>query len=558
MQRQPRRLCAEQALRLILQYDEGEDHPEADDEENYFNDDEILHPRTSSAHNERGDGRSEDEQVEVEEEDDGNIQIFGDDSDDEETLDDVEFTSAANIQYSSQPFQNRRRQRNILTESSRSLAHPRTEIESFLLFIDESMLRTLHRYTNRKAVDLRRTVPRQYNWMDDFTFDDILACIGILLSAGVDRDNFSALEDLWNPIESRPFYRVVMSSQRFKFFLRCARFDNFRDRRTRLPNDRLAAISEFWQQFVSNLRRVYIPEEVITVDEQLVGYRGRIPGRTYIPSKPRKYGIKIFWACEAKTGYALNGCIYQGKQGNEVHRNLGHDIVMELLRPYFGSGREVVTDNYFTSHGLAVSLLEQNLSLLGTMRSHRREIPEELRGTRRPITSSLFAFDHENKITLVSYIPKKNKNVILLSSSHFEKHVLPEMDNKPEMIIDYNFGKKGVDQLDEEVEEFTCRRKTVRWPLLIFFNMLDVAAFNAFVLMKKEGYQGSRKSFLKNLRKQLATESAKKRFQRNKKLPTSVKEAASAYGFLRAPMVSFQFHKILFLDTCCTLVLVRA
>ena len=69
------------------------------------------------------------------------------------------------------------------------------------------------------------------------------------------------------------------------------------------------------------------------------------------------------------------------------------------------------------------------------------------------------------------------------------------MDNKPEMIAHYNFGKKGVDQLDEEVEEFTCRRKTVRWPLLLFFNMLDISAFNAFVLMKKNGYRGSRNFF---------------------------------------------------------------
>ena len=50
---------------------------------------------------------------------------------------------------------------------------------------------------------------------------------------------------------------------------------------------------------------------------------------------------------------------------------------------------------------------------------------------------------------------------------------IPSMANKPELIIDYNFGKKGVDQLDKAIEEFSCRWKTVRWPLLLFFNILD-------------------------------------------------------------------------------------
>jgi hypothetical protein len=55
----------------------------------------------------------------------------------------------------------------------------------------------------------------------------------------------------------------------------------------------MAAINEIWDVFVRNLRLYYIPKDILTVDEQLLGYRGLIPGRTYLPSKPRKYGLKI-------------------------------------------------------------------------------------------------------------------------------------------------------------------------------------------------------------------------------------------------------------------------
>ena len=53
------------------------------------------------------------------------------------------------------------------------------------------------------------------------------------------------------------------------------------------------------------------------------------------------------------------------------------------------------------------------------------------------------------------------------------------------MILDYNQRKGGVDMFDKNLEEFSCRRKTVRWPLLFFYNMLDAAADNSYILLKK-------------------------------------------------------------------------
>ena len=203
-----------------------------------------------------------------------------------------------------------------------------------------------------------------------------------------------------------------------------------------------------------------------------MGYRGRIPNRTYIPSKPRKYGLKIFWACESSSGYALNGISYRGKEGDQVHRNLAQDIVMRLLESYFGTGRDVCTDNFFTSYDLAKQLLQENLTLLGTMRRHRREVPGSL-NRKMEIYSSKFLFNHMNGICLVAYQAKKNKNpVMLLSTSHADNSVATNETKKTVMILDYNKRKGGVDIFDENLEEFSCRRKTVRWPLLFFTILL--------------------------------------------------------------------------------------
>ena len=61
----------------------------------------------------------------------------------------------------------------------------------------------------------------------------------------------------------------------------------------------------------------------------MVGFNGRVHWKQYNPSKPTKYGIKIWCAAESKTGYMLNFSVYTGKQDNAQH-GLGHHIVMNV------------------------------------------------------------------------------------------------------------------------------------------------------------------------------------------------------------------------------------
>ena len=201
------------------------------------------------------------------------------------------------------------------------------------------------------------------------------------------------------------------------------------------------------------------------MDKQLVGYRGRIQGRTYMPSKPRKYGQKIFWAYKSSTGYALNAIAYDGREGDQVHRNLGQDIVLRLLEPYYRTRKDVCTDKFFTSYNLAKLLLKKSLTISGAIRNHRREIPHFL-NNRMELYSSTFLYNHDDGVCLVAYQAKRNKKpVVLLSSTHTNSLDTADECKKPLMILDYSQRKGGVDMFDENLEEFSCCRKTVRWPL---------------------------------------------------------------------------------------------
>jgi hypothetical protein len=55
------------------------------------------------------------------------------------------------------------------------------------------------------------------------------------------------------------------------------------------------------------------------------------------------------------------------------------------------------------------------------------------------------------------------------------------------LITDYSCEKSGADQMDENMAEFTCLRKTARWPLVTFSNILYVAVKNSYIHIKREG-----------------------------------------------------------------------
>ena len=74
---------------------------------------------------------------------------------------------------------------------------------------------------------------------------------------------------------------------------------------------------------------------------------------------------------------------------------------MRLLVPYFVTGRDVCIDNFFTSYDLPKQLLLENLTLLRTIRRHRREVPGSL-NRKMEIYSSKFLFNHMNGICLVA------------------------------------------------------------------------------------------------------------------------------------------------------------
>ncbi|KRX29810.1 hypothetical protein T05_779, partial [Trichinella murrelli] len=108
-------------------------------------------------------------------------------------------------------------------------------------------------------------------------------------------------------------------------------------------------------------------------------------------------------------------------------------VVLDMVKGL--KGHNVTCDNFFTAYSLGVELKKKNLTLVGTP-----ELPRELLQLQgRKLNSSTFAFSED--CTIVSYRPKKNKNVMVLSNMHNDNQVCDGKGSKPDIILHYNITK---------------------------------------------------------------------------------------------------------------------
>ena len=108
---------------------------------------------------------------------------------------------------------------------------------------------------------------------------------------------------------------------------------------------------------------------------------------------------------------------------------------------------------------------------------------------------------------LVSYVPKPEKTVILVSTLEVDKEIDPDSEEqqKPSVITFYNATKGGVDTADQMCATYNVARNIKQWPKVVFFAMLNVAGINSQVIYLGD-HLGTIKGrmFLKMLSKELA------------------------------------------------------
>lgn len=290
--------------------------------------------------------------------------------------------------------------RNINTDSA---------LSAFLLLFDQSLINFVANCTTEHGKETDQT------WNIDS--EELLKFIALTYARGVLGMTHFDLKECWNKQWGHPLFSNSMPRDRYLSIMSNLRFDKKNSRTQRLQSDKFALASSLWDKFISNSRACFNPGESVTADEQLYPMKSRCRFIQYMANKPDKFGLKFWLLVDLRTKYLLNGFPYLGKdESRPLNQQLGEYIVMRLAEPFFNSGINITTNNYFTSVSLAEKLKNHKITLVGTIRKNRKELPNSVK-----INKSLYStttYKNQYGHTLTDYQCKKNKNVLLLSTLH--------------------------------------------------------------------------------------------------------------------------------------------
>lgn len=360
---------------------------------------------------------------------------------------------------------------------ARRSIRPESVLSSFRLIFDSAINRIIKSCTESEA---KRCGDTSFT----ISYDELDCFISLHLARAVLCAKNTPWHFCWNKVYGPRIFSETMPRDKFFLIMKYLRFDDKATRSQRLSNDKFCLASAIWNRFISNSQAMYTPGPILSADEQLLPSKCRCPFTQYISTKPDKYGIKFWLLVSTDSKYICNGFPYLGKANDRADGiPIGEHVVLKLMQPFLNKGYHVTCDNYFTSLKLAEKLKDSKTSMTGTIRANRRELPGDLLAADKKapqFSSSLYKTS--SNVSLTSYKCKPGKSVYLISTYHNTCSAGEAPKYKPETVAFYNKSKYGVDIADQMCRLYTTKCGSRRWPVHVFYNVLDMSVINAWIL----------------------------------------------------------------------------
>ena len=105
-----------------------------------------------------------------------------------------------------------------------------------------------------------------------------------------------------------------MSGRRFELLMKYLHLNDSQTQPGRDDSnyDKLYKIRPFLNMITNSFKTVFTPYQTISVDESIIGFKGRLSWVQYMPKNPTKWGIKLWVASDSVTGYVWNFHLYTG------------------------------------------------------------------------------------------------------------------------------------------------------------------------------------------------------------------------------------------------------
>ena len=254
------------------------------------------------------------------------------------------------------------------------------ELNFFEEFFTKDVWDLITTMTNMNAV--RKIQNGNVKWKPVNT-QEIKVFIGLVIAMGIIK--LPKLELYWQKRKwffDIPSFNKVMARDRFYQIWRYLHFcDETKAPQNEDPNrDKLYKIRPLLTKVLHNFESNYVPDKILSIDESMIPFKGRIGFRQFIQSKRTRFGIKVWVLAESNTGYIPRLQIYTGKDRENEPGEVGQGmrVVNDLIVPYEHKGYHLYVDNFYTSPELFKSLFDRDVYACGTLRKGRRGFPVDI------------------------------------------------------------------------------------------------------------------------------------------------------------------------------------
>ncbi|XP_042892021.1 piggyBac transposable element-derived protein 4-like [Penaeus japonicus] len=170
-----------------------------------------------------------------------------------------------------------------------------------------------------------------------------------------------------------------------------------------------------------------------------------------------------------------------------------HNAAADLMKSadVLNKGYTLFVDNWYTSPTLFHWLQGRKTNACGTVRPNRKWMPKDFEKLKM---NKVSVRSMPTGMMCLKWVDKKP--IHILSKMHTSELVEIQRVNrqgqqvmKPQAIIDYNDGMKGVDVGDQLASSYPAVRRSLKWYKKVLMYLFEMAMINAFALYKEVGGQ---------------------------------------------------------------------
>ncbi|XP_058875953.1 piggyBac transposable element-derived protein 4-like isoform X1 [Acipenser ruthenus] len=368
----------------------------------------------------------------------------------------------------------------------------------FLLFFSRAGIQKICSHTNKQAGKRRAKGSKARPW-NAVGKEQFCVFLALVLYMGLVR--LPALADYWSEDSffGAPFCGQLMSRNAFLGVLWNLRLsdpeaDEENERKRGTPDyDPLWKLQPFLKDLQASCKAQYHPNQNLSLDERTVAAKASIGPNQSPGDEPAKWGYKLFVLADSLSGYTWNFEVYAGKRRQASGKGLSYDIATSLMDCSLGSGYRLYCGSFFTSPVLFRDLLSKETGACGTIRECRRGYPatkpngldrKSPRGTIKWLRQEEVLFLKWRDVSLCTTFHKaqdgRRVRRKIKSRDGTGRNASP-----PGPIQDYNRRTRGGDQSDQLLDGCSVPRETNRWYKTLFFQFVNIATANSFILHRE-------------------------------------------------------------------------